>query len=289
MQIRGAMKKKNEVAAAAASRMPDTPVSLARRTFLWNTAKITGGIVCMEALGGLIGCGNGGDEGTSRAETTPYDRKVLLDGFEEQLPLYKSALSKKKNSTATALAADIARGYFENLMPAIPYVGDPQYELPKTLIQSAVALSFYRSLHVSGENFGQVGTLIVDAAEIGYSAVSEMDHRAQGDFQITEEWYQLQRYVAKKSQERHYPGDWVFHFVEGVKGEFDWGWDFTECGILKFYQAQQVKELIPHLCVLDFIVSKREGTGLQRTKTLAQGDDCCDFRYMKGREVVIPI
>ncbi len=36
----------------------------------------------------------------------------------------------------------------------------------------------------------------------------------------------------------------------------------------------------------DFLKSAAIGSGLRRAKTLAQGDDICDFRYKKGRPVV---
>ena len=281
--------KKNPISGDSAQKMLDAPDSFERRVFLRTFAKITCGIVCLEVVGGLVGCGNGGDEGTGQGEVLSYERKILLDSFEEQLPFYNSAITENRDRTTAEGVAENARAHFEKLMTEIPYVGDAQYPLPKTLIQSAVALSFYRSLKEAGENFEQAGNLIADAAEVGFRAVSEEEHRARGEQQFTEGWYQMQRFAADKSQERHNPGDWVFSFVEGVPGEFDWGWDFTECGILKLYNAQCAKELVPYLCVQDFIVSKLEGTGLQRTKTLAKGDDRCNFRYRKGREVQLTL
>jgi hypothetical protein len=270
-------------------KMQDTLASFERRAFLCTSAKFAFGIVCMETISGLVGCGQGGDGGTGQKGVPSYERNVLLDNFEEQLPFYKTAMSENKDEATVKSLSQYAWVWFENLMTEVPYVGDAQNPLPKTLIQSAVALSFCRSLEEAGEEPEQAGNLIVDAAEISYRAVPEEDFRARGQQQFTEGWYQLQRFAAKKSQERHYGGDWVFNFVEGVPGEFDWGWDFTECGILKLYKAQRAVELVPYLCVLDFIVSNLEGTGLQRTKTLAKGHDCCNFRYRKGREVQVKL
>jgi hypothetical protein len=95
------------------------------------------------------------------------------------------------------------------------------------------------------------------------------------------------RAQAGESQKRRYPGDWVFTFVEGDGQEFDYGLDFTECGICKYYHAQGADELTPYLCLMDGVVSKSFGLGLVRHKTLAEGADICDFRYKAGRETFL--
>jgi hypothetical protein len=42
-------------------------------------------------------------------------------------------------------------------------------------------------------------------------------------------------------------------------------------------------ELAPYACFQDYPLSRLDGRGLERTKTLAWGDDVCDFRFNKGR------
>ena len=90
---------------------------------------------------------------------------------------------------------------------------------------------------------------------------------------------------AAESQQRQYPGDWVFTFVEGDGKTFDYGVDYSECGICKFYHAQDADELTPYICLLDYQMSAAMGTGLSRTTTLGEGQRCCDFRYKRGRPV----
>jgi hypothetical protein len=218
-----------------------------------------------------------------------YEPEVLLDNFEKLLPLSIQIISDRKDEATAERVVGGARLEFEKLMPELPYVGDARYPLPQNLIQSAVALSYYRSLVRTGMNSEQAGTIVSEVAEASARAVPEEQLLALGEMQFKEEWYQMQRKFAAKSQERRYPGDWVVSFVEGVPGEFDWGYDFTECAILKLFKSQGAEELVPYLCKLDFIISKLQNTGLHRTKTLATGGDCCDFRYKKGRDVQIPL
>jgi hypothetical protein len=92
------------------------------------------------------------------------------------------------------------------------------------------------------------------------------------------------RRAALESQKRLYPENWVFNFVEGAGQNFDWGIDYTECGIVKFFQAQSADELAPYMCLADYPMSKAFGMGLVRTTTLAGGAAKCDFRFKRGRE-----
>ena len=84
--------------------------------------------------------------------------------------------------------------------------------------------------------------------------------------------------VARWTQQRRYPEDWVAEFVDGVGQDFDFGMDVTECAIVKFMHAQGADEFTPWLCHLDYVMAEAAGYGLIRTKTLAWGCDRCDFR-----------
>lgn len=278
---------------------------LPRRDFLVASAKLACGAACLGALG-LAACGSGasGGAGTagaasaspgpaSSASPTPpeaasYSRAALLQSFAENAPFFDEVDVAALGKSAAATVAADARADFEALMTAVPYVGDPSWPLPSTLIGSAVALSYYRALQKNGVGKDDAIALVRAQGPASLKAVPPARLKAEGAAQFTEQWYAMQRKVAPYSQMKQYPGDWVYSFVEGVPGKFDWGWDFTECGILKFYTAQGAAELTPSLCVQDFYASEAQGTGLQRTRTLAAGDTVCDFRYRQGRTVVVP-
>jgi hypothetical protein len=85
------------------------------------------------------------------------------------------------------------------------------------------------------------------------------------------------------SQRCQYPDGFVFEVVIGDGRDFDWGLDFSECGICKFYQAQHAAEFLPLVCPVDYAVSEALGYGLVRTQTLVEGDVCCNPRMKKGR------
>jgi hypothetical protein len=109
---------------------------------------------------------------------------------------------------------------------------------------------------------------------------------AEGKEMFAQDYLDKFKTWAEWTRKREYPANWVADFVQGDGKEFDYGYDYTECGVVKYFQAQGVPELAPYFCLSDFPKSAVFGTGLVRKRTLAQGDGICDFRYRKGRPVV---
>ncbi len=91
---------------------------------------------------------------------------------------------------------------------------------------------------------------------------------------------------AEWTQKREFPANWVADFIPGDGKEFDYGYDYEECGAVKYFSAQRVPELAPYFCLNDFPNSAVFGSGLRRKRTIAQGAGICDFRYKKGRAVI---
>lgn len=76
------------------------------------------------------------------------------------------------------------------------------------------------------------------------------------------------------SQTSKYELDWKFHYEKGVDEFYN---TYTECGICKLGKRENCFEFVPCLCNMDEGNYRNEGGQLQRTKTLGQGDECCDF------------
>jgi hypothetical protein len=260
-------------------------VVLQRREFLVSAARLACGAACIGALGALVGRAAEGSAAAAPTDPTPtgYTRAVLRQNFNEAAPFFDKVISARHSKALAGKVKAAARADWAKLGPQIPYVGEADWPLPGTLIGSAVALSYFRALKRAGVGKSEARTLVARQGKASLAAVPPEKLVEEGAEQFTEEWYAMQRQYAALSQQHHYPGDWVYSFVEGVSTEFDWGWDFTECGVLKLFTTQHGLDLMPSICVQDFYVSAAQKTGLRRTKTLARGDGCCDFRYMQGR------
>lgn len=55
--------------------------------------------------------------------------------------------------------------------------------------------------------------------------------------------------------------------------------DITECAMLKLAEDNNVRNLLPGICRMDYLFSNLMGNGFERTKTLGDGDNCCNCRY----------
>lgn len=80
------------------------------------------------------------------------------------------------------------------------------------------------------------------------------------------------------SQTSKYELDWKFKYEKGVDEFYN---TYTECGICKLGQREGCFEFVPCLCNMDERNYRNEGGQLHRTKTLAQGDDCCNFHVTR--------
>ena len=87
---------------------------------------------------------------------------------------------------------------------------------------------------------------------------------------------------AETSQKRNYPDDFVFNYVEGDGSSFQWGLDYSECGLLKLFNKLGAAKFMPFLCLSDFSEANIFGFGFSRTQTLAHGAPKCDPRWVKN-------
>ena len=96
---------------------------------------------------------------------------------------------------------------------------------------------------------------------------------------------------AAESNNRQYPGDYVYNYVEGDSNTFESGVDYLlpEMRDLFFLKEQGAHELGQYLCAADKLYSDTFGWELMRTMTLAEGYEKCDFHFKRGRETRIAI
>lgn len=71
--------------------------------------------------------------------------------------------------------------------------------------------------------------------------------------------------------------DWKIVYREISDNTFEL--DITECGMLKMSRDFDAMGMYPMICRMDYLFSHYMGNGFERTKTLGDGDDCCNCRY----------
>jgi hypothetical protein len=142
-------------------------------------------------------------------------------------------------------------------------------------------LALYKPLKTRGVPVEEIGDVVYEAVEGFYRSLPRSLMRLYGRFQSRTGSLRKARKLAAESQQQRYAGDWVYQVVE--EGEYDWGVDYVECGIWKFFRQQGAEEFVPYLCRLDFLASEWFDWGLARTTTIAEGSERCDFRFKRRR------
>jgi hypothetical protein len=179
------------------------------------------------------------------------------------------------------------KGTYRELMGRLTFIGSDDNYLTQALVGTVPALALYKVLLEMKETENPAetaGTIYLEAIERAFQSQemgmpSELQER--GAMMFSPGVYSGMRKMAENSQQKKYDGDFVYHFIEGNGSDFDFGFDFTECAVCKFFHKENADELTPYMCRYDFIESRACNTGLMRTKTLAEGQDRCDFRYKK--------
>lgn len=251
--------------------------SISRRDFL----KVTG--VSITAVACMAGCKWNRPVATSSPETWYVDHKEAIDkDIEKFFENVSPFLEKDYGRSDAQVLLDETLSHFDAGLSNLPYIGGYANALTENLFLGAACLSFYRIMQKRNVSSEQAGKYLYQGCVKMFS--SDPMIKVGGSMATGEETQKKMREEAEKSQKKTYPADWVYDFVPG-DGNFEYGINYTECGILKYFKSQGAEDFTPYLCLLDFPQSIALGSGLERTSTLARGGSCCDFRYKSGRDV----
>ena len=190
-------------------------------------------------------------------------------------------LGKNRAQAITGQALD----RFKALLPNLPEVGGDYNPDTPFIPIAAWYVALYDPLRSAGKSARDVGKLIYDLNVMSLGQMPAEQAKAEQRRYFSEDNRSDLHSWTVWTLRRDYPGNWVADFIPGDGKEFDFGIDYHECGVVKYFQAQGVSELAPYFCLNDFPRSRTLGTGLVRTKTIANGDGICNFRYKQDRPV----
>lgn len=208
------------------------------------------------------------------------EKSKLLIEFECFNKAIKPFIGEKFSEDFAKTAALQIKKEYNSLLEDMPYIGGSDNPFTITITSTTRYLAVYLVLKRRGKNLDDIGEICYRHADDFFKNnshdIMSMDNPAVTGFL---------KYLASESKNHIYSGDFVFEFVEGE--DFDFGLDFEECAICKFFQSKGADEFVPYMCATDILESKYGGLGLKRTKTLAEGAKSCDFRYRKGEKTEI--
>ncbi len=213
----------------------------------------------------------------------PYHKrkKKLLRGLDRRMKHLKKVLSSYYDEELTDAISRECREEYESLIPEMPCFGDRMvfFLFNLYMVGATQQLALYRVLTRQGRTTEEAAKIGYEVTDLVLHSYPRLVRRFIGFYWFCGLGARHAGNQAAESQKREYPDNWVMVFIEGDGHEFDWGNDYTECAICKFYHAQGADELIPYMCRHDYAMSSAFGWGLRRTMTIAEGFDRCDFRF----------
>jgi len=212
-------------------------------------------------------------------------KRTLLNRFEELKPLIGNLVKNKYSELEFEDLFTRFKVDFAGLIPEIPYIGGPTNSYSFFLLDSAQVLAMIRVLEKIGLKYFEIGKFVYEFYENFYKDKKEKLEKVGQDpaERIFEKDYiDYLEVLGKKSQEREYQYDYVFEFIRGDGVDFDYGFNYKECGMHKFFKKLGFEKYTPLICLGDFADANICGFGLRRTQTVANGAPLCDHRYIKN-------
>jgi hypothetical protein len=209
--------------------------------------------------------------------------------LERMMRSTKNILPKYLDSTPPEQIVMDTRVEFEDLLGELPYIGGDKNILTFTFVSGTLALAFIRVLERTGLSVEVIGRLINEIYQDVFDSLPSLVkwYLRWSDFSTGNQ--KKLKSFATESQLRQYPENWVMEYVEGDGENYDYGCNYTECAVLKFYLKKGAAEYMPYVCVADFGMSRALRTGLTRTQTIQYGGACCDFRFKKNHLGLSPL
>lgn len=209
----------------------------------------------------------------------------LLGEFQGVLQGAQAMLTPEIGSNRAQAIVQEATARFQKLLPDLPEVGGEQNVNAEFIPIAAWYASLLPAMQVQNLSAERTGKLIYDLNHFDYASQQAAVLQAEGDKLFSPASLQRWRQWTTDSQKKEFSANWVARFIEGDDEFFDFGIEYSECGVVKYLHSQNAASVAPYVCINDFLKSKAIGSGLERTKTIAAGDGYCNFRYKKGRPV----
>lgn len=211
-------------------------------------------------------------------------KEKLLRDFDRKAKRFRQVLALYVDDQPTDAIIQETRLDFERLIPEIPYIGGKANSLTQDLIDCTTILALYQVLKRRGFRIEEIGNIAIEMEQRRVESYPRFVLKLLGRLIHSPLGKNRLKKTCERSQAHRYPGGWVSVYVEGNGEEFDFGIDYLECGLCKFFHQQGADEFTPYLCQFDYVQQRAMRTGFFRSMTLAEGAERCDFRWKSGGE-----
>ncbi len=202
-----------------------------------------------------------------------YTAKLMM--FFLKMPIYK-AIKKRTPAIYTDSYKKKVKEEYQSIIERTEGVGGKENPMEIILYFFAFLIAIYKS--ADGKMSEKDFEFIVDA--LGESSIMKVSSKLSGAFSTRN--ITTYQNLARMSKEQKYKNNWVMTFNYDKKNE-EYFMNYTQCALCKVGKAEGVFSIVKYLCKIDYYMYKYKNVVLDRTKTLAYGNDCCNFHVMSKK------
>jgi hypothetical protein len=131
------------------------------------------------------------------------------------------------------MMAQQAVALFDRLLPEFPDVGGERNWDTQFIPIAAWYVALYSPMRANGKTAEDVGKLVYELYKTQLKDIPKEKTFDEGEKIFSPASLDQMRDWAAWTQKRELPANWVAYFIQGDGKEFDYGYDYTECGAVK--------------------------------------------------------
>ncbi|WBW96058.1 L-2-amino-thiazoline-4-carboxylic acid hydrolase [Oceanirhabdus sp. W0125-5] len=187
----------------------------------------------------------------------------------------KKFLIKKYDKEFWNSFKSISKKNLDEILPKIVDIGDSIFSFNYKFGPCYVA--WFKAFSELGINVEERNNNIWSMNEKMVTTIPKPFLRITGKSYLNGFRKKAEEHVKRQNAGELHPYDWKVRYREISSNTFEL--DITECALKRMANDFGALELLPSICRMDYLFSSLMGNGFERTKTLGDGDDCCNCRY----------
>ena len=196
--------------------------------------------------------------------------------------IYKVAMYKSKKYLINKYSLDWYQKFCKEskkclyeILPKVPDIGKSIFSFNYNFAPSYIA--WYLTLEKMGISNDEITQIIWKLNEQMVHIVPAFLMHKVGKLYFSSFRKKAGQHVRKQETVGVHPYDWQIEYRNVSDNCFEI--DIKECGIKKLAADFYAEGLLPGICRMDYLFANIMNNGFERTKTLGDGDECCNCRY----------
>lgn len=170
----------------------------------------------------------------------------------------------------------MSRAHLKKIVPLVPNIGDSIFLFNYEFCPSYI--SWYKAYLELGLDSDTANSLIWKMNEALVKTIPKLLMKMSVKRYIGGFEKKAAKHEKLSKENKVHPYDWKIYYRPINDTTFEI--DIYECGMIKVCRDFDALGLFPMMCRMDYLFSHYMGNGFERTKTLGDGNDCCNCRYI---------